>query len=129
MIDRLPRAGYGYGIIRMSRTLTRNIAPLAQVKLTDTQGYLKDAGVFEQVKQNLHLPDDYSILGIYIEPCRFTWCVLLEAPDVPIPEEGAMLPVLIPVYSQTYDYEKRLVDIRFERVEISVDPYLALRVD
>lgn len=30
VIDRMPREGYGYGIIRMSRTLTRNIAPRAQ---------------------------------------------------------------------------------------------------
>jgi hypothetical protein len=129
MIDRMPREGYGYGIIRMSRQLTEHIAPLAQIELTNVQGELKDRGVFDQVKQALYLPADYTIMGIYIETYRLTWCILVEAMGVPIPEEGAVLPVLTPIYAYTFDVENGTKSARLMRIEVSTDPYHVLRVD
>lgn len=130
MIDRMPREGYGYGIIRMSRQLTEHIAPLAWIGMTNVQGELHERGVFDQVRQGLHLPDDYTIMGIYVEPYRFTWCILVEAPGVPIPEEGAVLPVLKPIYQVRYpDGTPESRETVLLRVEVATDPYHVLRID
>lgn len=129
MIDRLPREGHGYGIIRMSFELTAHIAPLAQINLTDVQGELHAQGVFEQVKQGIYLPDDYTIMGIYIEPYRFAWVIVVEAPGIPSVAEGEVLPVLIPIYRHTWATLTNTRQSRLERIELAPDPMHVLRVD
>jgi hypothetical protein len=135
MIKREPRAGYGYGIIRLSWQLAEHIAPFVQIKAADTQGCLEDQGILAQIKQSLLLPDDYTIHGVYFEPMRRTWCILVEAPGIPIPSEGEILPVLTPIYQHCYDFEKWQGDgdkppdsVTLLRVDIAPDPFIVLRV-
>lgn len=127
MINRMPRKGYGYGIIRVSHTLTRDIVPLSQIKRTDVQGELQERGTFEQVKQALLLPDDYTIMGIYMEAMRFTWCILVEAPDIPHPELGCELPVLTPIYQQDWNEQSEKYQSSLLRVDISNNDHNIVR--
>lgn len=129
MIERMPREGYGCGIIRLSWQLADHIAPFLQIKVTDVQGHLEDQGVFEQVKQSLLLPENYTIHGVFLESMRRTWRVLVEAPGIPIPDEGMDLPVVTPIYQRTWDFEKGTYQARLERIDIATDPYHVLRVD
>lgn len=135
MITREPRAGYGYGTIRLSWQFAEQITPFAQIKATDTQGYLEDQGIFAQIKQRLLLPESYTIHGVYFEPMRRTWCILVEAPGIPIPSEGEMLPVLTPIYQHCYNFEKWQGDgdkppdsVTLLRVDIASDPFMVLKV-
>lgn len=136
MVERRPREGCGFGIIRLTFGLAKYVAPLISIELTDTMGALKERGVFDQLKAGLHLPDDYTIHGIYIEAMRRTWLMLVEAPGVPIPDEGELIPTLIPVYEHHYNFAAERArdgspayEVRLTRVDISSDPHRALRVD
>lgn len=127
MIEQPPRQGYGYGIIRMSWQLTEHLAPLAQISQADVQGHLHDTGVFNQLKSCLLLPDDTVLRGVFFEPPRRTWCVLVEAKDIPI--AGEMLPVLKPVYQLDWDAVSETYQRSLVRIDVSDDHDLALRVD
>lgn len=139
MIDRQPREGYGFGIIRLSYKLAEVATfshVFALIEHTDVQGHLKEQGILDQIRQHLLLPDEYRLLGAYIEPPRLTWCLLIEAPGVPIPDEGEYLPVLTPVYEHRYNFAveqvcdgKPTYEVYLVRVDISRDPTIALRVD
>lgn len=136
MVEHHPREGYGFGIMRLSVGLAEYVAPLIRIELTDTMGALKDRGVFDQLKAGLHLPDDYIIRGVYLEALRRTWLLMVEAPGVPIPDEGELIPTLTPVYEQRYNFATERVrdgkppyEVHLVRVDISPDPYRTLRVD
>lgn len=133
MIDRMPREGYGFGIIRLTTKLaviSTELYVFNLIEASDVQGRLRDMGILDKIKQSLRLPDDYAVIAVYIEPPRMTWCVLIEAPGVPIPDEGEDLPVLMPRYhrdvdGQTGEYGPIILD----RVDISPDPRFAMRAD
>lgn len=130
MIDRKPREGYGYGVIQLSRHLTEYIAPLAQLNATDLQGELMNRGVFDSLKKGLYLPDDYTIIAVFVKPYQFIWTVLVEAPGIPIPDEGEMLPLVTPVYQQERDeltgkYNK----MSLVRMDILENDSCVLRID
>jgi len=134
MITKEPRKSYGFGIIRMSWQLTQHLAPFISLKEVNVQGeltqrHIEEQGIFEQMKQTLFLPDDYGIHGIFFEVPRMTWCVLVEAPGVPAPNEGEELPVLTHVYEHIYDFEKNTYQGRLKRIDVASDPHMALRVD
>lgn len=125
MLDRMPRAGYGYGVLRISFRLASHIASLLQIRSTDVQGQLQDNCAFDQVKQGLLLPEDYAIMGVFLEPYRYTWCIVVEAPGIPIPEEGALLPVIMP----TYQIDARTGVRSLLKIDIAEDYNHVLRVD
>jgi len=133
LVARYPREGYGFGAIRLTWKLASAVSALAELELinaTDTQGALRDRGTFDRFKQGLHLPDDYIIHGIYIEPLYRTWCVLVEAPGVPIPHEGEELPSLTPIYEIRFpDGDPAHREVVLLRVDVATDPYMVLRAD
>lgn len=135
MYPEKPREGYGYGIIRVTNGLALHLSPFVSVKGTNgygemTQQYMEEYGVFDDIRSQLKLPPMYTILALYTEPHRFTWCILIEGPDIPVPDEGELLPVLRPVYAHSYDMGKDLHHTTvFVRMDISEDLHLALRAD
>lgn len=129
-----PREGYGYGLIRMTWQLTHYLVPLLERGETNTHGeltqrYMQENKIFEHVKYLLHLPDDCMIHGIFMEPPRLTWCIVVEVAGIPQVDEGEMLPVLLPIYVQNFDPADGTHVERFVRFEISDDYQRAMRVD
>lgn len=129
MIDRKPREGYGYGVIQISRQLTEHLVPFAQIKMTDIQGQLHESGVLEQLRQGLLLPDDYTILGVFLKPYQYIWILLIEAPGIPTPDEGEDLPFVTPVYRQERDESTGTVHTSLVRVDITENASRVLRLD
>lgn len=119
----------------MSDKLAHHLSPFVTIYETNlrgglTQRYLEETGLLEEIQYALKLPPQYRVHGLYIEPPRLTWCLLVEGPAIPHPDEGEELPVLMPVYAQSYDLGKDLhYTTIFVRMDISEDPHLALRVD
>lgn len=135
MIAFEPREGCGYGIIRMSDKLVHHLSSFVTIYETNlrggvTQRYLDETGLLEEIRHALKLPDEYRVHGLYMEPPRLTWCLLVEGPAIPHPDEGCELPVLVPVYAHSYDLGKDIhYESHFVRMNISEDHHLALRVD
>ncbi len=111
---REPREGYGYGVIRLHQRLAEQLAPILRIEITDTQGHLQEQGIFDDLRQILLLPDDYTVQGVFFAPLYREWHLYVEAPGVPDVENGAMLPELTLWYERQESGENVL-----RRVEIS----------
>jgi hypothetical protein len=62
------------------------------VEDTDTQGILRDKGVFAAIHQRLHLPTSYTILGIYFRMMQRVWDIGVQSPDLPRVSDYEMAP-------------------------------------
>jgi len=100
------------GIIRISGDWWREVfGDTLKVDATDTQGVLRDKGVFAEVRKRLLLPETYIVHNIFYEWIRRTWCVVVEGPDLPSAVEGLELPQVTPIYQRNEDGSTSLVRI------------------
>ncbi len=100
------------GIIRIADGLLREvIGDTLTIDATDTQGTLRDKGVFAEVRKRLLLPETYTVHNIFYEWMRRTWCVVIEGPDLPLAVDGLELPYVTPIYQRNEDGAPCLVRI------------------
>ncbi len=107
------------GIIRVTdKVLDELLSGVLKIDNTDTQGSLRDRGVFAEVHKRLLLPDTYIIHGIYRNWLRRYWEVAVEGPDLPELQEGAEAPIISPVYTRHNDGRVELM-----RIEVAEDQW------
>src|SRR5260221_14390906 len=89
------------GRIGIIRVATAALAPLdITIEHTDTQGRLRETGVFAQLHERLLLPASYSILAVYFTPWKRIWDICVESPDLPLTVEECDVPALTPWYNR-----------------------------
>ncbi len=108
------------GIIRVSATALDELVSIDQ---TDTQGKLRDTGIFAQLHEKMLLPASYSVFGMFYRPLQHSWEICVESSDLPALEEYCDPPMVIPTYRRIYPENgtsyTELKEIRIERwVEI-----------
>src|SRR5260221_12474218 len=86
------------GIIRVSAAALAALD--ITIEHTDTQGKLRETGVFKQLHERLLLPASYSILAGYFTPWKRIWDICVESPDLPLTVEGLEAPALTPWYNR-----------------------------
>lgn len=100
------------GVIRIADHVVLELA----IDRTDTQGDLRDQGVFKHLHAKLLLPENYAIIAIFYEYSRRMWNILVESSDLPdcnaILGEDAEYPRLDPMYCREPDGTLRLVEIK-----------------
>ena len=97
------------------------IFPEITIEATDTQGHLRDTGVFETLRNRLLLPESYTIRGIFMYSNKREWAIQIESPDFPDANNfnwnDIEYPCIEPTYCKTLDettgqYEPHLVEIK-----------------
>lgn len=95
------------GIIRVTDMVIRSLLPEdLSIDDCDTQGYLRNRGIFETVRKALLLPDSYTICYMFYELIGLRWAFLVESPDLPDFKdiiEGIEYPEIKPVYARVDD--------------------------
>jgi len=86
-------------------------ADVFTIDATDTQGVLRDKGVFTEVQKRLLLPESYQVHYIFYEWMLRQWSIIVESPDLPLAIEGQELPRLTPWYQSNEDGSTQLVRI------------------
>ncbi|SRR5260221_538656 len=103
------------GVIRISReVLDLLLNDTLKIDDCDTQGSLRERGVFAEIRKRLLLPENYIIHGVYWKWMPRYWEVVVESPDLPIAQEGRDLPIVSPLYCT---YEDGRVEIKNIKVE------------
>lgn len=65
----------------------------------DTQGFLRNKGVFEAVRKGLLLPDSFTICYMFLQLPYFRWAIVVESPDLPeVPNDITAYPEIRPQY-------------------------------
>ena len=116
----------GYGLIRVSFQLGCELTSKLHIDRTTTQGELRDRGIFADCHTALHLPESYKIFGIFVEPYRLCWSIVVESPEIPIADEGTELPHCTPIYRRNKHGDEEFVRIE---VEMAHAHERVLRVD
>jgi hypothetical protein len=99
----------GYGIFRVS--------PVIIEEFVDHTSYRVEKGVihyYEQsidLKEKFLLPDGYTVETAYFDVYRRQWVVIVQSADIPIVEEGSVLPDVSPTYSRTAEGVVSIVKI------------------
>lgn len=75
-------------------------------------GWMEARELFGAFQEMLLLPEGYNILGVFFEITRYEWTIVVESDDLPIPNEGEMLPLLMPAYERLSDGTVRLLDMK-----------------
>lgn len=105
------------GAIHITDKLMQHIAPDISIDYCDTQGRLRNRGVFKALHERLLLPESYIIHGIFSKDMGRIWTILVESPELPEVTEGLEYPMIEPRYCRTYneDYSEstaHLVEIK-----------------
>lgn len=85
--------------------------------LVDTQGQLRDAGVFARIKEEMLLPESYAVIALIMRQYHIWW-VGIESPDLPPVKWGEEPPEMTPIYTREFSEEGdtvRLTKILLER--------------
>ena len=61
---------------------------------TDTQGMLRDKGVFAALHDKLMLPSSFTIQGVYYQALHRIWQVVIACSEMPAVEEGQDFPII-----------------------------------
>jgi len=100
------------GIIRITDGLLRELpGDTLSIDATDTQGTLRDKGVFAEARKRLLLPETYIVHNMFYEWMRRTWCVVVEGPDLPLATESLDLQEVTPIYRRNEDGSTSLVRV------------------
>src|SRR5260221_1511063 len=97
------------GVIHISDNLVREIG--ISVDAADTQGILRDKGIFAEVLTHLLLPETYIVHNLFYEWRYRVWSVLVEGPELPLAIESTELPEVTPVYQRNVDGSTSLLGI------------------
>jgi hypothetical protein len=90
------------GIIRVASEILSQLVPEITTDLCDTQGKLREQGLFQKAHEKLLLPASYTVLGIFTERYGRGWAIVVESPELPVALEGEEYPTVEPTYACTY---------------------------
>ena len=62
-----------YGIFQVATSMMQFVTPEISIDNTDTQGHLRDAGVFARLHDRFLLPDNYTVRNVFYEHLRGIW--------------------------------------------------------
>jgi hypothetical protein len=65
--------------------------------------------LFDTWHKFLLLPESYELVGVYYEPPRQSWLLIVESEDIAPPPRGEMLPIITGRYQVEYLPEGRRV--------------------
>jgi len=101
------------GIISISFSVIQYLdIPQLALDCCDTQGQLRERGVFEALKQRLFLPASYTIDAIFCDALHRVWKVAVSSPDLPpVGEECGELPAIEPRYWREDNGTIGLIDL------------------
>src|SRR5260221_12964758 len=97
------------GVIHISDNLVREIG--ISVDAADTQGILRDKGIFAEAHKRLLLPETYIVHNLFYEWRYRVWSVLVGGPDLPLALEGTELHEGTPNYLRHEDGSTKRVRI------------------
>jgi hypothetical protein len=101
------------GVIKVSRSAFDNVDSklynILNIDNVDTQGTLRDNGVFSRMHQVLMLPESYKIVAIICDGPRL-WKIFVESDIIPS-VDNANYPEVSPTYQRNDDGSVSLSDI------------------
>lgn len=101
------------GVIKVSRRAFDNVDSelnaILNIDNVDTQGRLRDTGVFSRMHQVLMLPERYKILAIICDG-PMLWKIFVESDVIP-PVYNAPYPEVSPTYQRNDDGSVSLINI------------------
>lgn len=101
------------GIIKVSRRAFDNVdselSNILNIDNVDTQGKLRDTGVFSRMHQVLMLPEHYKIIAIICDG-PLLWKIFVESDVIP-PVNNASYPEVSPMYQRNDDGSVSLSNI------------------
>lgn len=109
------------GVLFIRADMLTQLAPEITLDTTNTQGQLRDTGVFARLRERLLLPDSYTLVAVFAQNFGREWAILIESPELPdvgeFSWESIEYPRIEPTYCQTYSeetgkYEPHLVKIK-----------------
>lgn len=105
-----------YGVFQVSTEGMHRLMPEISIDNTDTQGHLRDTGVFARLHDRFLLPDSYIVRNVFYEHLRGIWNVFIESPDLPdcnaILGEDTKYPLIEPLYCREGNGALHLVEIK-----------------
>ncbi len=67
--------------------------------------------LFDAWHNFLLLPESYKVVGVYYEPPRQSWLLIVESEDIPLPPRDELLPIITSRYQVEYLPEGRRVSL------------------
>jgi hypothetical protein len=107
-------SGKGYGRINVDMHHAPHGAKIP-VSGQIAWGAMEISGLVDTFQAHLQLPIEYTIVGVYFDIAFRHWVVVVQNDTLPLPEEGAMIPLLMPVYNRAEDGKETLVDLKLMR--------------
>ncbi|HVB73112.1 MAG TPA: hypothetical protein VNE38_06100 [Ktedonobacteraceae bacterium] len=107
-----PQDVHHIGVIAISDTIIFHTLGIS-FDLIDTQGHLRDTGVFARIKETLLLPESYTVLVLVMRTWRIWW-IGVESPDLPPVPDSEEPPEITPKYVREGDMV-RLTQIVMQR--------------
>src|SRR5260221_6804804 len=95
------------GVIHISDNLVREIG--ISVDAADTQGILRDKGIFAEVLTHLLLPETYIVHNLFYEWRYRVWRVLVGGPGLPLAIKGTELQKGTPVLQRNMEGPTKLL--------------------
>ena len=118
------------GVIKVSRRAFDNVDSelydILNIDNVDTQGSLRDTGIFSRMHQVLMLPEHYKILAIICDG-PWLWKVFVESDVIP-PVDNADYPEIMPTYRRNDDGSVSLsnIEIITRRCGLTSDEILSV---
>jgi hypothetical protein len=104
------------GIFQVNTSMMLLRMPEISIDNVDTQGHLRDTGVFARLHDRFLFPDNYIVRNVFYEHLRGLWDVFVESPDPPDANEFSWneyeFPHINPVYCCEPDGTIHLVEIK-----------------
>lgn len=90
------------GILQVDTKVMQHLMPEISIDNIDTQGHLRDSGVFTSLHDRFLLPNSYKVRNVFYEHLRDIWNVFIISPDFPDANEFSWenieYPRIEPVY-------------------------------
>lgn len=109
------------GVLSITARQIGELVPEITLDNVEVTGHLRDTGTFARLKERLLLPENYTVVGVFMQRFGQEWAILVESPDLPYTGDFAWeyieYPRIEPVYCQTlneetHEYEPHLVEIK-----------------
>ncbi len=65
----------------------------------------------DKFKDHLQLPEKYNIIGVFFDVPYYSWCIVVESDDIPLPPRDEIIPMMSVCYEYIGDGKSRIVDL------------------
>lgn len=113
-----PRKEERCGIIRITAEAMTYLVPEITINLCDTQGKMREQGLFEKVHEKLLLPASYTVLGIFTERYGRGWAIVVESPELPVAQELEEYPDIELMYRYDFKDDLSIKDVYLAHLKV-----------